>query len=81
MLTPHLRLEHHKVKKRVLKHNFQKALYNVQNVSCQERSKCYVEPEKKKKKMTKGITILFSALHFKSSTPADVLICISPLHS
>ena len=54
MLTRLLRLEHHKVKKRVLKHNFQNALYNVQNLSCQEGSKCYVEPEKQKtKKMTK----------------------------
>ena len=59
MLTPHLRLEHHKVKKRVLKHNFQKALYNVQNVSCQERSKCYVEPEKKKKDDKRNNYLIF----------------------
>ena len=70
MLTPHLRLEHHKVKKRVLKHNFQKALYNAQNLSCQEGSKCYVEPEKKKNnKKDNKMNNYLSALHFKSSTP------------
>ena len=33
-------------KKRVPKQEFHKALYNVQNVACQERSKCYIEPQK-----------------------------------
>ena len=45
---------------------------------CQEGSKRYIKPEKRSNKKYDESNNYLSTLHFKYSTPADVLICIKP---
>ena len=75
-----MRLKHHKVKKGFLSASF-RMRYSTLKTCLVKRDPNASNLKKDKIKKDDKSNNYRSALHFKYSTPADVLICINPLHS